>query len=224
MPLHVAPRQCYYPSIMLHVGLTGGIATGKSHVTRALAEHGAYIIDADELAHKQLEPGRDAYREIVERFGGQILNEDGTINRSRLAGIVFHDETARLDLNKIVHPRVLAEEEELRRNFCEIDPAAIVVVDAALLIETGNHRRFDKLVVVACDPQVQLLRLMERNRLSLEEALARIRAQMPITEKVKYADYVIDTSGTLRETRKQVENLYRELVIEQLKRREGRSN
>lgn len=193
-------------------------------MTRALAELGAYIIDADELAHKQLEPGCDAYREIVGRFGRQILNEDGTINRKKLADIVFHDDVARSDLNRIVHPRVLAEEEKLRRDFCEIDPAAIVVVDAALLIETGNHRRFDKLVVVACDPHVQLLRLMERDRLSLEDALARIRAQMPIAEKVKYADYVIDTSGTLRETRKQVENLYRELVIEQLRRRERRDN
>lgn len=189
-----------------------------------LAELGAHIIDADELAHKQLEPGRGAYREIVERFGRLVLNEDGTINRKTLANIIFHDDTARFDLNKIVHPRVLAEEEKLRRDICEIDPAAIVVIDAALLIETGNHRRFDKLVVVACDPQVQLLRLMERDRLSLEEALARIRAQMPIDQKVKYADYVIDTSGTLRETRKQVENLYRELVIEELKRREGQGN
>ncbi len=196
---------------MLKVGLTGGIATGKSNVLRLLGELGCETSDADQLAHAAIAPRQPAFDEILETFGPEILAGDGTIDRARLGRIVFADEDKRQLLNAIVHPRVFEAqalwyaEVELRR------PDAIAVVDAALMIETGSYRRFDVIVVVHCRPELQIERLMKRNYLSREDALARINAQMPSEEKLKYANYSVDTSGDFAETREQVETLYRTL-------------
>ncbi|MGE0128535.1 MAG: dephospho-CoA kinase [Blastocatellales bacterium] len=196
---------------MLKVGLTGGIATGKSYVLGVLSELGCEVIDADTIAHQVIEPGRPAYLDIVNHFGGEILNEGGAINRAALGAIIFSNKTARETLNAIVHPRIYESQVEWFEQIARRDPAAIAVVDAALMIETGSYRRFDKLIVVYCDLELQLQRLMERNSFTREQALARISAQMPSEEKLKYADYSINTSNGFEDTRRQAEKIHEEL-------------
>lgn len=196
---------------MLKVGLTGGIATGKSYVLGVLRELGCEVIDADTVAHQAIEPGKPAYQEIVNEFGQAVLNEDSTINRAALGGIVFADQAKRERLNSIVHPRVFEAQAEWFASVVAHNPQAIAVVDAALMIETGSYKRFDKVVVVYCDPQLQLERLMARNNLSREQAEARINAQMPSAEKLKHADFSINTSGSFEATRRQTEALYAQL-------------
>lgn len=199
-------------SNMLHVGLTGGLACGKSHAAQVFSELGASVIDADHVAHEVILPGTAAYREIVEHFGSSVLNPDDTINRKRLGDIVFSDPAALQKLNAIVHPRVFAEQERLLAECAQRNPHGLVIFDAPLLIETGAHKRVHKLVVVFCDPALQLARLMARDHLTREEALARIRAQLPVEEKLCLSDYRIDTSGTFKETHTQVEQIYKDLV------------
>jgi dephospho-CoA kinase len=196
---------------MLKVGLTGGIATGKSYVLSVLSELGCDVIDADTVAHLAIEPGRPAYLDIVSQFGGEILNEDGAINRAALGAIIFANKSAREKLNAIVHPRVYEAQAEWFEQIARQNPAAIAVVDAALMIETGSYRRFDTLVVVYCEPELQYQRLMERNGFTREQAQARISSQMPSQEKLKFADYSIDTSNGFEDTRRQAEALYAEL-------------
>jgi dephospho-CoA kinase len=196
---------------MLKVGLTGGIATGKSYVVSVLRELGAEVIDADTVAHQAIEPGRPAYHDIVNEFGRAVLNEDGTINRAALGGIVFADQTKRERLNAIVHPRVFEAQAEWFAAVAARNPQAVAVFDAALMIETGSYKRFDKVVVIYCEPQLQIERLMARNNLSREQAEARINAQMPSVEKLKYADFTINTSFGFEDTRRQTETLYAEL-------------
>jgi dephospho-CoA kinase len=196
---------------MLKVGLTGGIATGKTFVVSVLRELGCEVIDADTVAHQVIEPGQPAYRDIVNYFGSGILNEDGTVNRAALGAIVFADKDQREKLNSIVHPRVFEAQEKWFRDVANRDPNAIAVIDAALMIETGSYRRFDKLIVVYCDPELQVQRLMDRNNLTREQAIARISAQMPSEEKLKYGDYIINTSSGFEDTRRQVEEVYAEL-------------
>lgn len=196
---------------MLKVGLTGGIATGKSNVLSLLRELGCEAMDADKVAHQAIEPGQPAYAEIVDSFGKEILDPAGKIDRARLGAIVFNDQSQRVKLNSIVHPRVFAAQESWFAEVEARDPGAIAVVDAALMIETGSYRRYDKLIVVHCRPELQLHRLMARNHLMREEAVARITAQMPGSEKLKYADFAIDTSNGFEDTRSQVESLYSEL-------------
>ncbi len=183
---------------MLKIGLTGGIATGKSYVVSVLRELGCEVIDADALAHEVIEPGRPAFDEIVGHFGKDVVGDDGKIDRVKLGAIVFSDKSQREKLNSIVHPRVY---EAQLKWFAELEsrnPEAIAVVDAALMIETGSYRRFDKVVVVYCEPDLQRERLMLRNNLTLEQAQARISAQMPSDEKLKFADYSINTSSVLK--------------------------
>jgi len=196
---------------MLKVGLTGGIATGKSFVLSVLAQLGCEVIDADKLAHQAIEPGESAYFEIIEKFGEAILLSDRSIDRQKLGSIVFGNGEARLQLNAIVHPRVFAAQQKWFEELERRNPDAIAVVDAALMIETGSYKRFDCLVVVHCAPETQLQRLMGRNNLPREAALKRMESQMPSKDKLMYADYVIDTSGTMEGTREQVVRLYREL-------------
>jgi dephospho-CoA kinase len=196
---------------MLKVGLTGGIATGKSYVLGVLHELGCEVSDADTLAHQAIEPGKPAYQDIVHEFGRVVLNEDGTINRAALGGLVFADAAKRERLNAIVHPRVYEVQAEWLAEVATHNPQAIAVLDAALIIETGSYKRFDKVVVVWCEPQLQLERLMARNNLPREQAEARIAAQMPSAEKLKFADFAINTSVGFEDTRQQTEALYRQL-------------
>jgi dephospho-CoA kinase len=196
---------------MLTVGLTGGIATGKSYILGLLRDFGCDVIDADAVARQVVEPGQPAFDDIVAHFGRGILTSDGVIDRPKLGAIVFANPAERETLNSIVHPRVYETQAKWLAEVAARNPRAIAVVDAALMIETGSYRRFDKLVVVWCDPALQLERLMARNHLSREDAAARIAAQMPSAEKLRFADYSIDTSVGFEDTRRQVESLYAEL-------------
>ncbi|MBI1761958.1 MAG: dephospho-CoA kinase [Acidobacteria bacterium] len=196
---------------MLKVGLTGGIATGKSYVLGVLHELGCEVSDADTLAHQAIEPGKLAYQDIVSEFGPGVLNADGTLNRAALGGLVFTDAAKRERLNAIVHPRVYAAQAAWLAEVAARNPQAIAVLDAALIIETGSYKSFDKVVVVWCEPLLQLERLMTRNHLPHTQAEARIAAQMPSAEKLKYADFAIDTSLGFEDTRRQTETLYAQL-------------
>jgi dephospho-CoA kinase len=191
---------------MLRLGLTGGIASGKSAVAAMLREMGFAVLDADSLAHKLIEPGQPAYDEVVKEFGPTITDPSGRIDRAKLSAIVFADR-AKLDrLNAIVHPRVsevIFGQFELWRRSAIRDA---VFVEAALLIESGMHKNFDGLLVVWCKPKQQLERLLARG-LSEEEARRRIAAQLPVEEKLRLATEKIDSSGSLEETRRQVEAL-----------------
>ena len=196
---------------MLRVGLTGGLASGKSLVGTALAELGCYLIQADELGHKVLLPGGEAYDAVVNEFGEAILDDEGMIDRRRLAALVF-DRPERLEkLNRIVHPAVIRREQEIEEDIARRDPAAITVVEAAILVETGSYKRFDKLIVAACTREQQIERAMHRDQYSEEEVWARLRRQLPLEEKMKLADYVIDTSGAEEQTYAQVRDLYQSL-------------
>lgn len=204
---------------MLQVGLTGNVASGKSHASSVFAELGTHIIDADIIAHELFAPGTETYSKVVQAFGNRILAADSTINRKILGDIIFHQPEQRLLLNALVHPDVLAE--VMRRTFelAKQGFDGIVMVDAALMVESGFYKTQDRLIVVTCDPALQLARVMNRCGLSAEEARLRIDAQMPVTEKIKLADYTIDTSGTYASTREQIERIYRELVVQQHQRR-----
>ena len=198
---------------MLRVGLTGNIATGKSHASRVFAELGARVLDADIIAHDLMRPGRETYRKVVQAFGDDILSADGAIDRKKLGRIVFNDSEKRLQLNSLVHPDVGSE---VRRRIIELEqdtPAGIVIVDAALMIESGSYKAYQRVIVTYCDPALQLQRIMARDGLSMEEARARVASQMPMEEKLKYADYRIDTSGTFEQTREHIEQVYRELTM-----------
>lgn len=196
---------------MLRVGLTGSIGVGKSFVSGMLAELGCRVLDADETAREVVEPSSPALQDIVAVFGPGILHEDGSLDRSRLGAIVFADADKRATLNSILHPYIIAEQDERLREWETADPNAIAVVDAALMIESGGYKRFDKLIVVHCREDVQLQRVMARNKLSREEAERRIAAQMPQDEKMKFADYLIDTSDGFDAARKRAGEVYEEL-------------
>lgn len=195
---------------MLRVGLTGGLASGKSFVGHALADLGCHLVDADQLGHDVLMPGAEAYEPVLREFGPGVLAPDGAIDRARLAAEVFDRPERLAKLNSLVHPPVIRREEAILNEFAARDPGGIAVVEAAILIETGSYRRFDKIVVVVATPEQQIERAMGRG-LSREKALARIARQMPLEEKRKYADYVIDTSGEKENTLRQVREIYREL-------------
>jgi dephospho-CoA kinase len=196
----------------LMVGLTGGIACGKSHATRAFSELGAHIIDADAIAHELIQYKSPAYQEIVDCFGPEILDLGAEINRKKLGSIIFHNAVSRERLNAILHPKIIEEENRRSKQIQEQCGSSIIIVDAALMIEAGYHTRFDKLVVVHCKPELQLHRLMSRDSLDYEDAQARVDSQMPIAQKLKLADYIIETSGTYRQTRFQIDTIHGLLV------------
>jgi dephospho-CoA kinase len=200
----------------LKVGLTGGIACGKSLVGEALAGYGCFVIQADQIGHEVLAPGGEAYADAVREFGGEILAADGPgdsreIDRRRLAALVFADAGKLARLNAIVHPAVIRCEAALMTEFFARQPHGIAVVEAAILIETGSHRRFDKLILVFCAQERQIERAMRREGAVEADIRARIGHQMPIEEKRKYADFVIDTSGTKEDTLRQARTVYEEL-------------
>jgi dephospho-CoA kinase len=206
---------------MLKVGLTGGIACGKSFVGEALAGYGCFVIRADEIGHQVLGRDGDAYAEVVREFGEEILAAAGSgnstyierrdIDRSRLAALVFGDAGRLARLNAIVHPAVIRREEALTADFLARQPDGIAVVEAAILIETGSYRRFDKLILVFCAQGQQMERAMRREGSVEADIRARIGRQMPFEEKRKYADFVIDTSGTKEDTLRQTRIVYEEL-------------
>jgi dephospho-CoA kinase len=196
---------------MLKVGLTGSIAVGKSYVVSVLDELGCVTFDADKVAHSVMEPRRPAYQDIVREFGEGVLAADGSIDRQKLGTIVFADEARRIRLNEIVHPRVIEEQNQLLSNAEARNLDGIAVIDAALMIESGGYRRFDKLIVVHCDRETQIDRLMRRNHIPKEDAERRVAAQMSSDEKRKYADYEIDTSGGYDQTRQRVVEVHSEL-------------
>jgi len=211
---------------MLRVGLTGGIACGKTTVAVMLRELGLPIIEADPLVHRLIEPGQPAYAEIVQAFGREVLAPDGHVDRVRLGKLIFDDAQRRERLNGIVHPRVI---EEVERQFAALESngAKLAVVEAALLVEAGYHHQLDRLVVVWCRPEQQLERLLARG-LTRQQAEQRIAAQLPVDQKRRVADYVVDCSGALDETRRQVElvvaSLEREATVRAGQRALGRQN
>lgn len=196
---------------MLRVGLTGSIAVGKSYVTSVLAELGCHVLDADQTARQVVEPGAAGLSAVVDAFGAHVLRDDGTLDRQKLGALVFADETQRKLLNSILHPYIIAKQDEQLREWEKADPDGIAVVDAALMIESGGYKRFDKLIVVHCRPEVQLERLMAREGISSEEGQRRVASQMPQEEKLMFADYSIDTSEGFESARKRTEEVYKEL-------------
>jgi dephospho-CoA kinase len=205
---------------MLRVGLTGSIGVGKSFVSSVLTELGCPVLDADETAREVVEPGSPALRDILNVFGPDILRKDGTLDRSKLGALVFANADKRSTLNSILHPYIIAQQDNRLREWETTNPKGIAVVDAALMIESGGYKRFDKLIVVHCREDVQLQRVMARNKLSREEAERRIAAQMPQEEKKKFADYLIDTSDSFDAARKRTTEVYEELRAD-LERKDG---
>jgi dephospho-CoA kinase len=196
---------------MLRVGLTGGLASGKSFVGHALAGLGCLLIQADELGRQVQEPGGEAYGDIVREFGPEILDPKGFIDRRQLGRIVFHDPERLERLNALVHPHVRERRRRIEEEFEGTHPHGIAVTEAAILIETGSYREFDRLIVATCRPEQQVERAMARDHLTREEVLDRMRRQMPLEEKVKHADYAIDTSGPKEDTIAQTRGVFESL-------------
>ncbi len=199
---------------MLRIGLTGGVACGKSTIAAMMVKRGAHFLQADGLAHQLYEPGAITYDEVVRRFGREILNEDGSINRTKLANVVFPD---RIDeLNAVVHPEVVKRQNRWMAEVAHQDPHGIAVVEAALLIEAGADKDFDKVIVVICDVQRKIENFASRAKVSLEvarfEVARRSAAQFTDIEKASHADYVIENSGSLADAERQVEKIWRELL------------
>ncbi|MGH9502775.1 MAG: dephospho-CoA kinase [Terriglobales bacterium] len=204
---------------VLKVGLTGGIAAGKSVVGEMFAALGAQVIQADQISHQLMQPGQGVYQEVVARFGAGILDPDGSVNRARLAELAFGgpNQPSRVqELNQIVHPAVIRRQEEWMAEAGRRDPGAIAVVEAALILEAGMARSFDRLVVVTCTPDQRIERRALRLKVDRETARAdvtrRMAAQLPDEEKIKAADYIIDNSGALDQTEQQVKTIYTELL------------
>ena len=201
---------------MLKVGLTGGIATGKSLVGGMFSDLGAHIIDADKIGHELMAPGEPVYDEIVKRFGAEILNPDKTVNRAKLAELAFDQRRPRIyELNSLLHPGIIQRYESRMEEIAEREPAAIVMLEAALLLEAGLRKRFDRIIVVSCKPQQRIERWEKRVHVDAEaarrEVTRRMMAQAPQEAKIQAADYVIDNSGSIEDTRMQVENVFAEL-------------
>jgi dephospho-CoA kinase len=197
---------------MILVGLTGGVATGKSTVAKMFKQCGAIVIDADELAHEVVKPGKPAWREIVAFFGKTVLNQDRSLNRQVLGSIVFRNPKKLRQLERIIHPRVAREQARLTKQAARADPTAVVIYDVPLLFEAGIDTRVDKTLVVTADRETQLARLKKRNGLSRVEAIRRIRSQMPLSKKVRLADIVIDGTLSRHNAMKAVRGIFLDLL------------
>lgn len=202
---------------MLKLGLTGGIASGKSVVGEIFLKLGVHLLQADAVAHWLMEPGHTVYDEVVRRFGREILNPDRSINRPRLAEAAFGLPPRVKELNEIVHPAVVAHQNEWMEEIGQRDPKAIAIVEAALILEAGAAVRFDRLIVVTCQPEQRILRYARRLGISEDAARAevtrRMAAQIPDEEKIKAADFVIDNSGSLDATEQQVQRVFAKLRL-----------
>ncbi len=196
---------------MLRVGLTGGIATGKSTLAKIFEKLGAWVIDADAIAHELQRPHTPIWKEIVGVFGGKILKVDQSIDRPRLGCIVFSDPKKKARLEQIMHPAIIAQEEERMSEWERSGKVQIAMVEEALLVETGSFRRFHKVVLVVASEETQIERLRQRG-LTEKEALSRIRSQMPLSEKVPFADYLIENSGEISEAERKAGEVYRDLL------------
>jgi dephospho-CoA kinase len=213
---------------MLKVGLTGGIASGKSAVGEMLVALGAHLVQADRIAHQLMLPGQPVYNEVVRHFGGAILNPDLSVNRAKLAEAAFGSASSSTassriqELNRIVHPAVLRSQEEWMEETGRQDSHAVAIVEAALIIEAGAAKRFDRLVVVTCSEEQRIARFAARHKIDLDaarkEVERRMAAQLPEAEKIKAADYVIDNSGSLDHTREQAQNVWERLRTEAITR------
>ncbi|MEK6639622.1 MAG: dephospho-CoA kinase [Nitrospirota bacterium] len=197
---------------MILVGLTGGVATGKSTVAKMFKQCGAIVIDADELAHEVVKPGKPAWREIVNTFGKTVLNADRTLNRQALGVIVFRHTAKRRRLERIIHPRVAREQTRLTKQAARKDPHAVVIYDVPLLFEAGIDKRVDRTIVVTADRKTQIARLKKRNGLSRTEAIRRIRSQMPLSKKIHLADIVIDGTRPPRQAMQSIRRIYFDLL------------
>lgn len=202
---------------MLRIGLTGGLASGKSFVGGALAQLGCFVIDADEIGHRVLEPGGEAVDAVVAAFGREILDAQGAIDRRELGARVFGKPDLLQKLSALVHPPVRARIQRALDDFAAREPRGIAIVEAAILVETGSYRNQDGLIVAACRPEQQIERAMVRDQLTREQVMDRLARQMPLEEKLKYADYVVDTSGSKEHTLEQTRALFQSL--QQLTRR-----
>jgi len=204
---------------VIKIGLTGGIATGKSSVGRMFAELGVHTIDADEIAHDLMRPGEKIYDEIVRRFGAEILSADKTVDRGRLAELAFDSKRPRIyELNSLIHPGVIERYQKWMEEIGRREPEAIVMLEAALLLEAGLRRSFDKVIVVSCKPQQRIERWEKRLKVDAEtarhEVTRRMRAQAPDEAKIQAADFVVDNSGSVEDTRKQVQKIHEALVAQ----------
>ena len=202
---------------MLKIGLTGGIASGKSLVSRMFVDLGAHCIDADTIAHDLMLPGEKVYDEVVQKFGNEILNPDKTVNRAKVAELAFDKRRPRIyELNRIMHPEVIERYESWMEEIRSREPDAIAILEAALVLEAGLRRRFDRIVVVTCKPQQRIERWAQRFNLDKETAKAevtrRMMAQAPDEAKIQAADYVIDNSGSIEDTGKQVQKVFDALL------------
>ena len=193
------------------IGLTGGIATGKSTVSAMLKKAGAIVIDADRIARAVVKKALPAYREIVAQFGAEVLLPDGEINRNMLGDIIFKDRQKKQLLNSIVHPHVNKEVSRQIKQIQKTHPNAVIVLDIPLLIEAGMHNNLSEIIVVYTSQEIQIHRLMQRDHISEADALARIQSQIPIEEKKKQATLVIDNSGTIEDTRRQTLDIFKRL-------------
>jgi dephospho-CoA kinase len=193
---------------MLRVGLTGGLASGKTFVGHALRDLGCYLIEADELGHEVLLPGAEAYDAVIHAFGDEILDQDRHIDRHKLGELVFGQPELLATLSSLVHPPVAQRQAQAMAGIAQADPAAIVVVEAAILVETGSYKKFDRLIVVVCTLEQQMERAMKRGAYTKQEVAARLSRQLPLEEKLRVANYVIDTSGTKENTLEQVRAVF----------------
>ena len=205
---------------MLIIGLTGGVASGKSTVSNVLKEEGAYLIDADRIARELVQPRTPAWHELINLFGEEILQEDGSIHRKKLAALVFSHPEKRGLLNQVLHPRIREETQRRLKEIGQRDPEAIVVIDGALLVETGAYREMDRLIVVYCSEAEQIERLQRRDGMSREEAERIISAQLPLKEKMSVADRVIPNEGTIEETKRKARAIFQEVKRLALQERE----
>jgi dephospho-CoA kinase len=196
---------------MIRAGLTGGYATGKTFIASQFAELGCGLIHADALGHAVMEPEGEAYEPIVRRFGEEVLTPERLIDRGKLGAIVFQSPELLRELESIIHPAVFRMEEQITKDFAEREPEGILIYEAAILIETGRYKQYDRVILAIASPDVQLERGLAREGLSMDQVRARIAQQWPDEEKRKYADFVIDTSGTKQQTVNQVHRVFMEL-------------
>ena len=194
------------------VGLTGCIGAGKSLAASFFLEQGAYIIDADEICRQLVKPGKPAWKEIFDTFGSEYFNPDDSLKRKKLADLIFENNNKRIALEEILHPRVIVEEKVRYHSYQKINPNAVVIIDAALLIESGNHKTTDRVIVIRSNEELQIQRVIKRSAESRESIKKRLEQQMPLEEKLKYADYILYNESDQKYLKKQVLFLYLELL------------